>query len=132
MKQIKMNGQEVNIIYCLATETGYEQISGKVASDMFNPVFTYDNEGKVKKADPPLAKNEDYVTLGYAAIVAAYTKDQQQPPITMDYLMYEATPVEITELIAAVVELRNEWYKVPDVVKPETKKDKKPGKGKNA
>ena len=132
MKQIKMNGQDVNIIYCLATETGYEQIAGKAASDMFNPIITYNEDGKVEKTELPPAMNEDYVTLGYAAIVAAYTKEKQQPPFTIDYLMYEATPAEITELIAAVVELRNEWYKVPELVKPETKPDKKPGKRKNA
>ena len=132
-KTIKLNGQEVKLLYCLATETGYERLSGKSAYEVFNPNVTeYDEEGKPVKIEPSQATTDDYVKLANAAIIAAYTKDGQEPPIDTNYLIYEATPEEITKLIKVVVQARNEWYHVPDVVKPETKAEKKPQNRKNA
>ena len=133
-KTIKLNGQVVKLLYCLAAETGYERLSGgKSAYEVFNPNVTeYDEEGKPVKIEPSQATTDDYVKLANAAIIAAYTKDGQEPPIDTNYLIYEATPEEITELIKVVVQARNEWYHVPEVVSPETKEEKKPRKGKNA
>lgn len=132
-KTIKLNGHDVKLLYCLAAETGYERLSGKSAYEVFNPNVTeYDANGKPAKIEPSLATTDDYVKLANAAIIAAYTKDGQEPPIDTNYLIYEATPEEITELIKVVVQARNEWYHVPEVVAPETKEEKKPRKGKNA
>jgi len=122
MKTIKMNGQDVQIMYCLATETGFEQLSKKPAADVFNPTITeYDDDGKPKSMLPAPATSDDYTKLAYAGIVAAYSRNGQQSPITYEYLLYDAKPTEIAELIKTIAELRNEWYNVPDIIKPETK-----------
>ena len=45
--------------------------------------------------------------------------------------MYNATPQEITNLIASCVELRIKWYEAPKVVQPETEEQDEEDDGKN-
>lgn len=116
---ITLCGREVEMIYCAAAETGFEDISGK-SVDIFVPDVDRDEKGKVIKVYQPAATKGDYLKLGFAAIVAAYARKVQDPPITDGEIIYEATPEEIMQLITAVVSLRNQWYHVPEVVKPET------------
>lgn len=130
-KTIKLNGKDISMRYCLATETGYERLSGRGA-DVFNPiVLEYGDDGKPTKVDPPIATTDDYIQLAFSAIVAAYTRKDEEIPISSDYLLYDAQPEEIAMLIAEVSRLRREWYHVPDVVKPDTKPAKPNGR-KNA
>lgn len=119
-KTITICGQEVKMLYCAASETGYEVISGK-SSDIFSSkVAERDKAGKPTKIDPPAAMMDDYIKLAISSIVAAYDRDDQEAPVSAKEIMYEATPEEITNLIQAVIALRLEWYKIPSVVKPET------------
>lgn len=129
-KTITICGKEVRMCYCAATEIGYEGLSNKSIS-VFTPTpIDWDAEGKPVKFDPPAATTEDYIMLALSAIIAAYAKDNEQAPITDADIMYDATPQEVSELLKTVAILRMEWYKVPDVVKPEFKPDGK--KPKNA
>lgn len=107
-KTIKLNGKDVLMRYCSASETGFEQIAGK-SSD----VFSFHREGEELKA--PTATLDDYQKLAIASIVAAYRRKNEEPPITAEYIMYDATSTEINDMITTVIELRNEWYKVPEV-----------------
>ena len=36
--------------------------------------------------------------------------------MTSQHIIIDCTPAEIVDLVTAVIELRNEWYKVPSVV----------------
>ena len=110
------------MIYCTATENGYEQISGK-SINVFFPTFGKDKEGNDIITEPAQATTGDFITLALAAIVAAATRDEQEPPITGKYLLYEATSQERTDLLTAIVELRNQWYEVPKVVNAMLKQD---------
>lgn len=95
------------MLYCAAAENGYENISGE-------PIYNFN------------AKSQRcWTLLAIAAIVAAYAKDEQETPIDSGKIIYEAKPAEIQDMIAAVIELRNEWYKVPAVVAEKQKKRKK-------
>lgn len=130
-KTLKIDGKDVFMRYCLAAETGYERLAGRSA-EVFNPqILEYGDDGKPSKVNPPLATTDDYIQLAFAAIVAAYTKRDEDIPITSDYLLYDAQPEEIATLIAEVTRLRREWYHVPEIVKSETK-PAKPNKQKNA
>lgn len=112
--------------YCAATETGFEQMSGKKI-DVFSPIPTdFDNNGRPTKYDNPAATTQDYLTLALASIVAAYARNNENPPVTSEDILYDATSQDVTQLITAVVMLRLEWYKVPEVVKPDIKPDGKP------
>ena len=121
-KEIAINGQQVRMIYCAATENGFEEISRK-SINVFLPTFGTDKEGNtiIKEAAP--CTIGDWVTLAMAAIVAAYTKDGREVPVSSEYMLYESTPQERNDLITSIVELRNEWYGVPKVVEEQLKQE---------
>lgn len=121
-KEITINGQQVMMIYCTATENGFEEISRK-SINVFLPTFGTDEEGNtiIKEAAP--CTIGDWVTLAMAAIVAAYTKDGMEVPVSSEYMLYESTPQERNDLITSIVELRNEWYGVPKVVEEQLKQE---------
>lgn len=129
-KTIKICGKDVQLRYCIASETGFEILSNK-ESTVFLPTPTEkkDEEGNIIY-DKPKATTEDYLRLAIASIIAAYERNGQEPPVSVDDILYDATPEEVTNLIAATIELRLKWYHISDVVKPET--EKKEDDGKNA
>lgn len=136
-KEITLNGQQVEMIYCAATENGFETISGK-SIEVFVPTFGEDADGNTIITEPAKCTMGDFVMLAVAAIIAAYTRRKEKVPVTDEYILYDATPDERNALITTIVELRREWYKVPDVVNDTLKKEaekgdnKKTGKRKNA
>ena len=116
---INICGKEVGLRYCAAAETGYEQLSGK-SSDVFSPtVIKRDADGTPVEVAPPKATENDYIMLAVAAIVAYYAKNGGKEPIKSEDILYDATAQEVTNLMVTIVQLRNEWYKVPSVVKDE-------------
>ena len=112
-KTIKLDGKDVLMRYCSASETGFEQIAGK-SSD----VFSFHREGEELKA--PAATLDDYIKLAIASIVAAYRRKNEEPPITAEYIMFDATSTEINDIITTVIALRNERYKVPEIAVEKT------------
>lgn len=134
-KTIKICGREVQMRYCAAAETGYERLSGQ-SSDIFVPDVEKDEEGNIKSVTQK-AKADDYIKLAIAAIIAAYARKEQDPPITADDIIYDAEPDEVSQLITSVVELRAKWYNIPAVVSeqndaPEEKEEEEGDKPKNA
>ena len=116
-KTISICGKQVELLYCAATETGYESLSGQ-SCEIFIPEITKDETGKIIDTKM-LATTRDYIQLAVAAIIAAYASKGQDEPVTADDILYHATSHEVTQLITAVIELRNAWYQVSSVVKPE-------------
>lgn len=114
-KTINICGKDVKMRYCAATETGYEQLSGKSVAT-FIPTFGKNEQGEDIIVRPAEATTYDFLELASAAIVAAYAKDDKKPSISIKYILYDATPQEVTLLLNTVVELRNDWYGVPKVV----------------
>lgn len=112
------------MLYCAATETGYESISGQ-SCEIFIPEISKDEQGKDQIR--MRATTRDYIQLAVAAVIAAYTRKGEEAPVTADDILYAATSKEVTTLITTVIELRNAWYQVPSVIKPEddTQKDQK-------
>ena len=129
IKTITICGKQVELLYCAATETGYESLSGR-SCEVFIPEITQDKKGNTK----PLmhATTRDYIQLAVAAVIAAYTRKGEDAPVTADDILYNATSQEVTKLITTVIELRNAWYQISSVIKPEddTQKDLKEEEGK--
>lgn len=119
-KTISICGQDVQMLYCAATETGFEQLANRSIN-----VFLPGDEG-----GDPAATGDDYIKLGIAAIIAAYARNDQEPPVSVKDVLYEANPQEVVALITSAVELRAKWYDVPVIVE-EDKKGKR-GQRKNA
>lgn len=125
-RTLKIGNQDVRMMYCTASETGYENMSGK-SVEVFMVRTMYDDDGKQIGFEPPLATLSDYITLAMASIVAAYAAKDQEPPINSNYVLFEATAEEAKLLVDTVAELRAEWYHIPDVVKTDKQdKDEKP------
>lgn len=114
-------GREVRVRYCAATETSFEEMTGK-SIDVFIP--TVEND-EVK--EPAKANRYDYLMLAIAGIIAAYLREGKDAPITTDEILYDAAPTEVMNLITTILNLRNSWYQVADIVPEEESK----GKGKN-
>ena len=114
-KKITICGKEVKMIYCAATENGYEIMSGK-SIETFVPKFGKDDEGNDIIKEPAKATMADFLMLAVAGIVAAYTKEGTEAPITSEDVLYEATPDERNALLTSIVELRNEWYGIPSII----------------
>ena len=130
-KTIEICGQQVPLLYSAATETGYEQLSGKEIN-VFLPTFGKDDEGNVIITQQPVATTTDYMQLAIAAVVAANEKErfmkklkpEELPlPIESGDLLYRATKAEVTQIIATVLELRNAWYEVSAVMRQDQPAD---------
>ena len=97
-KIITICGKEVKMLYCAATETGFEQLAGKSIGELdFN-------------------SQEDLLRLSVAAIIAAYQRNDEEAPIEAKEILYDAKPAEIVELFKAIFELRAAWYDIPIVL----------------
>ena len=116
IETITLCGKDVNIMYCAATETGYEIVAGKSSQVFLPTILERDENGKVTKAEPPAATLDDYIKLALAGIIAAYASEDKEPPVTDKDILYKATSEEITNLVGTIGKLRVAWYNVPDVI----------------
>ena len=130
IETITLCGKKVKIMYCAATETGYEIVAGKSSQVFLPTIIERDENGKVTKAEPPAATLDDYIKLALAGIIAAYESEDKKPPVTSKDILYHATSEEVTNLVATIGKLRAAWYNVPDVVaeqqQPATDKGEQP------
>lgn len=123
IETITLCGKDVNIMYCAATETGYEIVAGKSSQVFLPTVLERDENGKITKAEPPSATLDDYIKLALAGIIAAYASEDKEPPVTDKDILYKATSEEITNLVGTIGKLRVAWYNVPDVVTPDKQQE---------
>ena len=114
-KTIKICGQDIRMIYCAATENGYEDMSGKKIS-VFLPTFGKNENGETIVTEPAKATNKDFMMLAFAAIIAAYVSKGEEVPFDSDKFLYEASAEDVATLLTAIIELRADWYHISEVV----------------
>ena len=122
---------EVKLLYCAASETGFQSLSGKTM-EVFNPELEKNEEGKWIVKALPKATDENYIQLALACIVAAYECDEEKSPIESKDLLYHASREEVQNLVTTVLQMRNDWLQVPSTIKPEMEEREGKGKRKNA
>lgn len=110
------------MLYCALTENNFEDLSDKPIS-IFVPSIEKDENGKDIVAKPAQAVHKDFIYLGFAAIIAAATYYKKDVPIELDRFLVEATPMDVATLLTAIVELRSEWYGIPNLVEETLKKE---------
>ena len=120
---------EVKMLYCAASETGFQSLSGETI-DVFTPELDKDENGEIVIKSAPKATDMHYIQLAIACIVAAYESEGKEPPITSEDIMYHATREEMVKLVQAVVEMRTEWLFVPSTIPNEMKSSEDGGKQK--
>lgn len=94
---IMLCGKQVKVAYNFATEITFHDLTNGV--DIAN--FDATNPKQV-------------VLLILAAMQSYYTFEDMEMPIKDSDLMRDAKPVELIKAISAIVELRKEWYAMPD------------------
>ena len=122
---------EVKLLYCAASETGFQSMSGETM-DVFSPEFEKNEDGKYVVKSLPKATDMNYIQLAMACIIAAYECDGEEPPIKSEDLLYHASREEVQNLVTTVLQMRNEWMEVPSTIKPEMEEREGKGKRKNA
>ena len=121
---------EVKLLYCAASETGFQTLSG-VTMEVFAPELGQNEEGKWIMKELPKATEMNYIQLSMACIIAAYECDGEDPPIKSEDLLYHATREEVQNLVTTVLQMRNDWIQVPSTIKPEMEETERKGKQKN-
>ena len=122
---------EVKLLYCAASETGFQTLSG-VNMDVFSPELEKNEEGKWIVKSLPKATDMNYIQLSLACIIAAYECDGEKNPIKGEDLLYHASREEVQNIVTTVLQMRNEWMEVPSTIKPEMEERERKGKRKNA
>lgn len=117
-KEVTIAGKPVMLSYCYATEIIFNDLTGEDINEYFKEVF---GEGKTQTNPKKLL----YAILA-CAIAYAEGTTTTEGVLGDKTLMYEAKPDELIEAFKVVVELHNEWYKLPSSEKPE----KEEGEGK--
>lgn len=96
-KKITILGCEVIIVFNMAVQITFEEISGK-------PFAEIDNNS-----------SKDNLALAYSAILA----NNPDTSITIDKLMHEASGKDIADLLNAVTESFIQWNKMPSTLADE-------------
>lgn len=123
-KTITIQGKDVTLGYCHATEIGF-----KLLSDEDVNVFMAEAVQCMKEEKMPDIRKTIYFII--AAINAYCEWKGVQPAITDRDLMYESTPIEIGTAFGTILSLRSEFYAMPsgepvddnDENQPEEKND---------
>ena len=110
-KILTILGQEVTIMFNMAVQISFEEITGKPFSEIDTNV------------------SKDSLALAYAAIIA----NNPDCNITVDNLMHDASGAELNAVIKAISDSFVEWNKVPGTLadeedKKEEEKKKEDGK----
>ena len=123
-KKVKIAGKQVWLAYCYATEIAFYDMTDTDINDFFKEFFSpnkeEDEEEKKKKESHKLK------LILYAIFAAAFSYSESvEKDCEIDHktLMFHAKPAEITDAFACVIELRNEWYKLPSDDKPKKDED---------
>lgn len=112
---------DVKLRYCAATETGFEAMSGK-SMEVFNPKIVKDDKGNNQVINPT-ATDEDYIKLAMSAIIAAYARNEEDPPVQSEDIIYECTRQQVRDMVMAVYEMRIQWMNIPKLIESEIKKE---------
>ena len=108
VKEVTIAGKTVALAYCYATEIAFSDYTGQDINQFIASLMP-DDDGNKPTADP---KKVLYAILS-AALTYAENMEQECPIKDTD-LMYSAKPGELIEAFTAVIQLRNEWYHVPE------------------
>ena len=99
-KILTILGQEVTIMFNMAVQISFEEITGKPFSEIDTNV------------------SKDSLALAYSAIIA----NNPNCNITVDNLMHDASGAELKEVIKAISYSFVEWNKVPETLADEEDK----------
>ena len=118
-KTITIQGKEVTLGYCNATEIGYKLLTGE---DVY--VYFTDAIKAIQEERMPDIQKTIYMIIAAIKAYSEYTGEEAA--ITDRELMYDADQIEIGTALGTIIQLRSEFYHLPTVTgEPEEKADPK-------
>lgn len=120
-KEITLAGKQVTVAYCYGTEIAYKELSDQDIADFMGEI----GEALADNKMPDVKKS---IFLLIAAIISYYETKKEDAPITAAQIRTDATPLEMGAAIGAVLNLRSEFYALPE---GEPKEKKNASKKKN-
>lgn len=118
-KTITIQGKEVTLGYCNATEIGYKLLTGE-------DVYVYFTEAIKAIQEERMPDIQKTIYMIIAAIKAYSEYTGEEAAITDRELMYDADQIEIGTALGTIIQLRSEFYHLPTVTgEPEEKADPK-------
>lgn len=127
-KTTTINGKEVTLCYCYATEINYAKFTKGDNIHTFVQETAKQLDALVKGKAQVLPDVEKCIYLILAAAIAYSTSKGEEPPITADDLMFTEKPTELYEALGQVILLYGQFYDMTG--EPQTK-EQKGTKGKN-
>ena len=109
-KILTILGQEVTIMFNMAVQISFEEITGKAFSDINTD------------------SSKDNFALAYAAIIA----NNPDTSITADNLMRDISGAELKELLQAICDAAVEWNEMPATLADDEDKKKDETGGENS
>ena len=109
-KEITLCGQQVTLGYCFATEILFNELSGQYLSDY--ATHAIDCIGKQKDPD-----TEQTIYAILACMISYAESQKKEAPLKDTDLMYSAAPAELGIAIFTILELRSQFYHVPESAK---------------
>lgn len=118
-KTITIQGKDVTLGYCNATEIGYKLLTGE---DVY--VYFTDAIKAIQEERMPDIQKTIYMIIAAIKAYSEYTGEEAA--ITDRELMYDADQIEIGTALGTIIQLRSEFYHLPTVTgEPEEKADPK-------
>ena len=118
-KKVKIAGKQVWLAYCYATELAFYDMTDTDINDFFKEFFSQNKEMDEEKRKKKESRIRKLVLYAIFAAAFSYSESvEEECEIGHKALMFHAKPNEITDAFSCVIELRNEWYKLPSDDKP--------------
>ena len=127
-KTVTINGKQVNLIYCYATEINFSNLTNGDNAATFIAEVAAQLDAINKKTSMQVPNVEKSIKLVLAAALAySMSKDEQCPIADTDFL-YSGDPKELFDALAQVILLYGAFYNLLPEDQPKGKKGKQ---GKN-
>lgn len=129
-KEVTICGKQVTLAYCYATEIAYKEIADEDMIDYIHHAI----ESVQSQKDPDVKRTIIAIHSCIFAFADANTPDGQDvvTPVTLKQMMKEMTPAEMGIALFAILDLREQFYKVPKEDAEEIKKETREEDQKNA
>lgn len=125
-KTTTINGKQVTLGYCFATEINYSKFTNGENASIFIPETTKKLDALTKGDITSMPDIEKCIYLILAAAIAYYQSKGEECPITADDIMFTPKSSELYEALGQVILLYGQFYNLVGEPKP-----KKGSKGKN-
>ena len=127
-KTITINGKQVTLGYCYATEINFSKLTNGENINVFIPETAKKIDALSKGDVTAMPDAEKCIYLVLAAAIAYYKSKGEECPIKDEDLLFSNSPTELYEAVGQVILLYGSFYKLMPGDEPKTKGEGSNGK----